>query len=123
MTKPDGEQQAPKQQRTSATARCQQCRRVIALNNTGRPKKFCSQACRQRHWVSQQRAAELQLSETELVVATSELDRLRDQLWVLECAVSDAERDLQAAGAKPSARELLDIVQWLLDAARPLGEH
>ncbi len=89
----------------------------------GRPRKFCSQACRQWHWVGQQRARELQLSEHELVVTKSELDALHDELYVLACAVNDAERDLRAAGAKPSARELLDIVDWLLEAGRPLRDR
>ena len=89
----------------------------------GRPRQFCSQACRQWHWVGQQRARELQLSEHELVVPKSELDALHDEMYVLACAVNDAERDLRAAGAKASARELLDIVDWLLEAGRPLRDR
>lgn len=89
----------------------------------GRPRQFCSQACRQWHWVGQQRARELQLSEHELVVTKSELDELHDQLYVLACAVNDAERDLRAAGAKASPRELREIVDWLLEAGRPLRDR
>lgn len=108
---------------TSTLGRCQQCRRVLPPQRTGRPRRFCSQACRQWHWVGQQRARELQLSEDELVVATSQLDRLHDDLYVLACAVNDAERDLEAAGSKATARELQEILTWLLEAARPLQHH
>ncbi|MGB8858512.1 MAG: hypothetical protein WCC60_04620 [Ilumatobacteraceae bacterium] len=104
-------------------SRCRWCRRVLPPQQMGRPREFCSQACRQWHWVGRQRAAELQLSETELIVAKDELDRLHDELYVLACAVNDAERDLTAAGGKPSAPELREIVDWLLEAARPLRDR
>jgi hypothetical protein len=73
--------------------------------------------------VGQQRARELQLSEDELVITKVELDTLHDQLYVLACAVNDAERDLGAAGAKPSAASLTEILDWLLEAARPLRDR
>src|SRR5262249_53568160 len=80
--------------------RCRWCRRVLPAQTIGRPRQFCSQACRQWDWVGRQRAQELQLSDNELIVAKAELDGLHDQLYVLACAVNDAERDLGAAGAK-----------------------
>lgn len=104
-------------------SRCKWCRRVLPEQGMGRPRQFCSQACRQWHWVGQQRARELHLSEHELVVTKSELDELHDQLYVLACAVNDAERDLRAAGAKASPRELREIVDWLLEAGRPLRDR
>jgi hypothetical protein len=96
---------------------------VLPPQRTGRPRKFCSQACRQWHWVGRQRAQELQLSEHELVMATDELDALHDELYVLACAVNDAERDLAASGARPTVGELRSIVEWLLEAARPLRDR
>lgn len=114
-----GEQQAEGEQRS----RCKWCRRVLPVQKIGRPRTFCSQACRQWQWVGKQRANELQLSETELIVTKDELDQLHDELYVLACAVNDAERDLAAAGTKPDVRELKEIVDWLLDAARPLRDR
>jgi len=69
--------------------------------------------------VARHRAAELELSENELVVARSELDELHDELYVLACAVDDIERDLPD-DRTPTARELTDALGWLLEAARPL---
>jgi len=89
----------------------------------GRPRQFCSQRCRQWEWVSRQRADELELSENELVIARDQLDALHDDLYVLACAVGDAEADLDAAGARPSVRELEMIVHGLLDAAKPLRDR
>jgi hypothetical protein len=103
--------------------RCRWCRRVLpARSGPGRPREFCSQRCRQWDWVARQRAAELQLSDRELVVARSELDELHDELYVLACAVEDVERDL-AATPTPRAADLHDAVNWLLDAARPLRDR
>jgi hypothetical protein len=104
-------------------SRCKWCRRVLPGQRTGRPRQFCSQACRQWHWVGQQRARELQLREGELVVATAELDALHDDLFVLACAVDDAERDLRASGGQATAAELREMLDWLLEAARPLRDR
>ncbi len=104
-------------------SRCQWCRRVLPDQRIGRPRKFCSQSCRQWHWVGRQRADELQLNEDELIVAKGALDELHDELYVLACAVNDAERDLAAAGPRPSARELIEILHWVLDAARPIRDR
>jgi hypothetical protein len=38
---------------------------------------------------------------------------------VLACAVQDVRRDLEANG-KPTARELGDMLRWILDCADPL---
>ena len=107
----------------TGTARCKWCRRVLAPQRRGRPKVFCSQACRQWHWVGQQRARELDLRDGELVVATAQLDELHDLLYVLACAVDDAERDLEAMKPSPSAGELRETLDWLLEAARPLRDR
>jgi hypothetical protein len=72
--------------------------------------------------VARQRAAELELSENELVIARDELDRLHDDLYVLACAVEDTERDLAASGRR-TVQELSDALAWLLDAARPLRDR
>jgi hypothetical protein len=73
--------------------------------------------------VSRQRAQELELSENELVVARSELDRLHDDLYVLACAVDDTLKDLEAAGGKPAAKDLQQMLDWMLEAAKPLRDR
>lgn len=101
--------------------RCRWCRRVLpSRSGPGRPREFCSQTCRQWDWVSRQRSRELRISEDELVIARAELERLHDDLYVLACAVDDTERDLAELGARPTTKELHEILDWLLDAARPL---
>jgi hypothetical protein len=73
--------------------------------------------------VSRQRAAELELSENELVIARDELDALHDDLYVLACAVGDAEADLKAAGNRPAVRDLQIVIEHLLESAKPLRDR
>ena len=89
----------------------------------GRPRVFCSQACRQWDWVGRQRARELQLGEDELIITKAELDQLHDDLYVLACAVDDVDRDKSSAGKCVTARELDEMLSWLLDAARPIRDR
>ncbi|MEY3588075.1 MAG: hypothetical protein RJA47_671 [Actinomycetota bacterium] len=99
--------------------RCAWCRHPFPeTRGPGRPKKFCSQRCRQWDWVSRQRAAELQLSENELVVAREELDNLKDLIFVLQCAVNDVRQDMTSP--RQTKDTLTDMVTWLLDAADPV---
>ena len=85
---------------------------------TGRPRKYCRAVCRQRDFEARQRTAEVGLTETELVVARQALEELHDQLYVLEAAIEDVERDLQGS---PTKQDYVDAVAWLLQAARPLA--
>ena len=97
--------------------RCRWCRFPLAEHDgPGRPRQFCSQACRQWDWVSRQRARELALSDGELVIARTELDALHDAL--LERAVADTRRQLDH---ELTAQEALDALRWLLEAAVPLA--
>ena len=99
--------------------RCRRCGRPIQQRpGPGRPREFCGESCRQIEYQRRRRAAELGLSESELVVTRAELDQLRDALYVVEAAVEDVDRDLTAAPDDPDeARRALD---WLLQAVRPL---
>ncbi len=102
--------------------RCQWCRSPVEQpTGAGRPRRFCCQAFRQWDWVARQRANELQLSEDELVIARKELDTLRDQVYVLKCAIADVEADLDPK-IDPTTRDYKAALRWLLQAAKPLAE-
>lgn len=102
--------------------RCQWCRSPISQRQgAGRPRRFCCQSCRQWDWVARQRASELALSEDELVIARKELDALRDQVYVLRCAIADVEADLHPS-VDPTTRDFKAALKWLLQAAKPLAQ-
>ena len=71
--------------------------------------------------MARQRASELQLSEDELVIDRHELDSLRDQVYLLKCAIADVEADLDPA-IDPTTRDFKAALNWLLKAAKPLAE-
>jgi hypothetical protein len=101
--------------------KCRWCGRKLAIaGGPGRPRAFCSQACRQKDYIARLRAQEAGLSETELVVTRQELDSLHDQLYVLEAAVDDVQRDLASSTTK---RDYVEALAWLLDACRPLVDR
>jgi hypothetical protein len=61
----------------------------------------------------------LGLSENELIVAKQSLETLLDQVYVLQAAVEDVDRDLAVS------RDRVDLeraLEWLLGACRPLTE-
>ena len=64
--------------------------------------------------MSRLRAQDAGLAEDQLVVARTELEALRDKLFVLECAIADARRDL-AEGDDPGP-----ILDDVMAAAEPL---
>ena len=101
-------------------SRCRWCRHALPhKDGPGRRKEFCSQRCRQWDWVSRQRATELELADNELVMTREELDSLKDQIYVLHCALADARNDLsKPRHTKESIREILD---WVMDAAEPVA--
>ena len=111
-----------KTESTVDSSRCKWCRSPISQRSgAGRPRRFCSQSCRQWDWVARQRATELALSEDELVIARKELDALRDQVYVLRCAIADVEADLDPS-VDPTTRDFKAALKWLLQAAKPLAK-
>ncbi len=103
-----------------ASERCRWCRKVLAFKTgPGRPREFCSQACRQWDWVARQRSKELALTENELVVARDELDDLKDKIYVLNCAVEDVRSDL-AANSRATKEALQEDLRWLIESAEPV---
>lgn len=98
--------------------RCRWCGRPIdPRRGPGRPPEYCRPSHRQRDYEARQRAAELGLSETDLVVARQAINQLHDRIYILECAIEDVERDLADDDSPPAIKRALN---WLLDAARPL---
>jgi hypothetical protein len=106
--------------KSSDARRCRWCGRPIEERpGPGRPADYCRPSHRQRDYEARRRSAELGLSEAELVVTRHALDELRDQLYILECAIEDVGRDLADDDSQETTRRSLD---WLLEAARPLTD-
>jgi hypothetical protein len=101
-----------------ARTRCRWCGRGFdRRDGPGRPQQYCRRSCRQRDYEARRRSAEIGLDESQLVVARAELDRLYDHLWMLECAITDVESDLDARATIADHRQ---AIGWLLAAAKEL---
>jgi hypothetical protein len=61
----------------------------------------------------------LALSENELVMTRDELDTLKDQIYILHCAVVDAQQDLSKG--RHTKDSLLELLNWLIEAAEPVA--
>lgn len=59
------------------------------------------------------------LGPDDVVVSRAALDAMRDDVYVLACAVEDAQRDL-AELRRPTIAELRRIVDDLIEASRDL---
>ena len=97
------------------TDRCAWCGRPFERSaGAGRPRRYCKRACRQRDYEARRRASERGLDEDELIITRTELNELRDRLFVLSETVKDVEADL-TDDAADDERRLLTV---LLYAAR-----
>jgi len=106
---------------SSPAVKCRWCRHTIAARQgRGRPREFCSQACRQWDWVARQRAADLKLAEDELVVTRTELNDVRDRIFVLACAIDDVAEDVD--NKRMTLEAMRESLRWLIDAARPVTD-
>jgi hypothetical protein len=45
---------------------------------------------------------------------------MKDQLYILHCAIRDARADL--ASGRQTKDSLMEIINWLIDAADPVAE-
>ena len=101
--------------------RCRWCRRPFERKpGPGRPQEFCKRSCRQRDYESRLRAHSHGLDEADLILARTTIDQLKDDIYVLRCAIEDVDRDLAASDTSEEVRSSL---RWVLDAARPLVRH
>jgi hypothetical protein len=80
----------------------------------GRPRRFCKRSHRQRHYEARRLAAAHGLAPDEVLIGRELFDEWRDQIYLLETAIEDAEHDL---GEAPALREYTEAFRGLYDAA------
>ena len=90
---------------------------IPSAGGPGRPRRFCKRSHRQRHYEARRLAASQGLAADEVLIGREVFDEWRDQLYLLEAAIEDAEHDL---GDTPSLREYTEAFQCLYQAATSL---
>jgi hypothetical protein len=95
----------------SQHANCRWCGRGFAITaGPGRRREFCRRSCRQRAYEARAAGARAQAGPDAIVVSERALANLQDRLWVLECALRDAQTvidDDSDAGARQVLAEVL----------------
>lgn len=99
--------------------RCRWCRRPLPERTTtvGRPPEFCRRSCRQRDFESRRLAQAAGQGDYALIMTREQLESVRDDLYVLECAIGDVRKDLAGGMDLAETRAALD---WLLRCAEPV---
>lgn len=100
--------------------RCRWCARPLPDRvGAGRPREFCRQGCRQQAYLARRLAESHGLGPDDVVVSRTALEELQGQLYCLQAAVEDVERDV--AGSS-SPEDVAEAFRWLLANAKPLQE-
>ncbi len=78
----------------------------------GRPRLYCTQACRQRAYEQRAASAKAGLPEDVVIVSRAELDGLQDRLYQLRCALEDVQTTLDDKPTKAELeRSLADLLR------------
>lgn len=98
---------------------CQWCHKEIEDSGCGRPRKFCSQSCRQRAYEQRNGVSGKPVPQNAVVLSEQKADALWDGLYALRCAAEDVAT---AAKEGADADELQELCDELVAMAREL-EH
>jgi Lon protease-like protein len=88
---------------------------VVRAGTVGRPRQYCGQSCRQRAYESRTALQRGQLPDDAVVLSAEEHEDLADRLFQVRCAAEDVAT---ALGEDADTRELADLVEVLVAAAR-----
>ncbi|WP_080794965.1 hypothetical protein [Corynebacterium pacaense] len=68
---------------------CAWCGRDIDSTGRGRPRKYCSQACRQRAYEQRNNVSGTQIPASAVILTPERAEQLKDSLFELRCAAED----------------------------------
>ena len=93
----------------SPPERCDWCHQPIAQRpGAGRPRRFCSQAHRQRAYEARRWADAHDVPADQSIVSATDLAVLGDRIYRLEAAVEDVRADLAASSGPAAYRSAFD---------------
>lgn len=98
-------------------AGCAWCGRRLPTGRTGRPRRYCAQACRQRAYEQRSAVQRAGLADDAVVLTGREFDDLTDRVFQLRCAAEDV---LTAVVDGASSPELHRLATDLMTAAQAL---
>ncbi|MDF5819493.1 hypothetical protein P4N68_00140 [Corynebacterium felinum] len=96
---------------------CEWCGKDLGATTRGRPRKFCSQSCRQRAYEQRNAVSGTQIPASAVIIQPDKADRLLDSLFELRCAAEDI-KTAAAEGCEP--QEMQQLCEELVDLARDI---
>lgn len=94
---------------------CARCGAELPSPTRGRPRKYCSQACKQRAYEQRNGLTGSKLSEKAVVLSPDKVDRFRDRLYELRCAAEDIstayKEGVTAAEMREMCNELVSLAK------------
>lgn len=91
--------------------------RLPEEDRVGRPRRYCSQSCRQRAYERRTAVQRGGLPEDAVVLSATELADLQDRLFQLRCAAEDV---VTAAGDGAESGELVELAAQVVANAQGL---
>ena len=98
---------------------CAWCHKEIEVTPRGRPRKFCSQSCRQRAYEQRNGVSGKAIPQDVVMLSAAKAETLWDGLYALRCAAEDVAT-ATAEGA--DAQEIGELCEELVDLARKLEQ-
>lgn len=102
---------------TTSVSTCSWCGKELYSSGRGRPRKYCSQSCKQRAYEQRHNVTGTTIPREAVIIHPERAAALRDSLFELRCAAEDVAT-ASAEGAGPE--ELRDLCQELVTLARTI---
>ncbi|WP_244429030.1 hypothetical protein [Corynebacterium halotolerans] len=102
---------------TAPAAACAWCGKELHSSGRGRPRKYCSQSCKQRAYEQRHNIAGTSIPKEAVIIHPNRAAALRDSLFELRCAAEDIAT-ASAEGAEPE--EIHDLCTELVALARTI---
>ncbi|KAA8725212.1 hypothetical protein [Corynebacterium phocae] len=105
--------------KVSKRATCQWCGKGLPDSGRGRPRKYCSPACKQRAYEQRNNVKGTSIPQNAVIMTPERAEKIRDGLFELRCAAEDVST---AASEGASGEELQSLCDELVRMARELEE-
>jgi len=103
--------------RTVSAPTCAWCGKELAVSGRGRPRKYCSQSCKQRAYEQRHNVTGTSIPQEAVIIHPDRAAALRDSLFELRCAAEDIAT-ATSEGAEPD--EVRDLCNELVTLARAI---
>ncbi len=102
---------------------CAWCGREVAPNPTGRARKYCAQACRQRAYEQRHKLEQVGLPEDAILLSPKHVSQLHDRLFALRCAAEDVSMALEDGEDPETLSQLVNEMLVLAKQVERFRDH